>query len=74
MTNDSTGNGNLAGTGGTQEAGHNAKKSTQVGKARAKASKAAESTNRNRGSRKADVINLDELSDEEIMNLDINSL
>lgn len=74
LTNDSTSDGNLAGTEGTQEAGHKVKANKQVGKARSKARKAAEATNKSRGSHKADTINFDELTDEQIMAMDVNSL
>ena len=73
-TNDRSSGENLAGKDGDPEAGHKANTGKRVGKAQQAAKKAAESTNKNRGSQKAESINFDELTDEEIMNLEVSDI
>ena len=73
-TGDRNGGEQLAGKSGGSEAGNNTNSGKRVGATTA-AKKAAESTNKNRGSKKPDgIINFDELTDEEIANLDPSDL
>jgi len=74
LTNDQSSGEYLAGTEGTQEAGHNTSIGTQVGEAQAKARKAADSTNKNRGEPKAQTVNIDDLTDDQIKNMDVSDL
>lgn len=64
----------LAGTEGTQEAGHNASIGKQVRNAQEAAKAAAEVSNTNRGSQEAEIINFDDLTDEQLMDLDVNEI
>lgn len=73
-TNDRNSGENLASKDGNPEAGHKANTGKQVGKAQQAAKKAAESTNKNRGSQTTEAINFDELSDEEIANLEVSDI
>jgi hypothetical protein len=71
-TNDQSSQENLARKGRNPEAGHKAKAGKRVGKAQQAAKKAAESTNKNRGSQKPTTVNFDDLTDEQIADLDVN--
>lgn len=71
LTNGQSSRENLVGSEGTREAGHNTSSGKQIGNAQSAARKAAESTNKNRGSQKAEFINFDDLSDEEFLKLEL---